>query len=1195
MLFKKNSKLKSIVKDISRPLIAHVFDEQTILRAKYAKMYDTNQVKAKTILYETRDGQSIGDSPYAIFKYLVTHPAYEDYHHYWSIEKDDELIKDNIFEYKEFENVHFIIRNSKEYLRWITSAKIVITNATFQSYYVKQKNQTYINTWHGTPLKHMGFDIPGNPAHSQNVLRNFFMTDYIISPNAHTTEILKNSYRLNKAYTGSILEGGYPRIDLTINSEETYVINKLQRYGINIDVTKKTLIYMPTWTGENISAPQNDIQQIVEEINFLRTGVGDEYNILVKVHPYVYPYICDSDKIQKILVPNYLDANEMLSISDILITDYSSVFFDFLVTKKPIIFYSWNKELYEQDRGTYIPIDELPGPTAENIRDVITILHNRDTIMNTYQAKYNKMRLELAKYDDGKSTERYISKIFGNVQHDENNLKEVRLYQPLKKLLIYPGGMKNNGITSSLINLTNNIDYNKYDVTIFMQTTKNWNEEILNNLNKISSNVRFVFKPGKPIFTVVEAYKDLFLHKFPGGVTTRLASPEKLYSRETKRLLGMMKYDVAIDFSGYSFYWGKYIVAANVKKKIVFQHNDLLADAQKEVAGEHIHATNLKGLFHLYRSFDDLVSVSKATMKINRRKLSDYAEKEKFKYSVNTINPTTILQSSNHRERDVSEAGNWDIKKNKYSAIFNTKTPIFLFENWDDIFLNTPQTIAFDQHAGVRVVAELELENHSLAKILVDDIYRGWVFKNKLTRIEDKIISELEFNEIGRIVWPGNHIVWSNPYNTEKESYRIMTAKSLRGVYVNIKKEVITTRAKYYHIFNGDNVIGWIDARAIAIKATYTQWIKTKYFEYKMKKVNADLEYKLNKNTLNYKNVNDYGVLSLLERDSIWEKPFGCYGNTLSRYSKKNYNHKNVNIIQEATTRRGTYALCEYRGQEIGWIDRRRIKNDSTSIQQNIEQVQWTVSLVTDKEVFHIWDVLPQKDTTPGKVYNTNQTYQAVEIVTTNTGVYVKIKTELITLGYIEREVINIIEDKTLKDIDGNTINPIDSSYVNFITMGRLSPEKNHAELLRAFAKIKIIVNKKVRLYILGSGALEQELRKMIKDLNIEDCVILLGQRDNPFVIMKQCDYFILPSLYEGQPMVLLEALTLGLPIIASDIPANRYVLQDGALGTLIRGTKSDAIIKGIQELLDKPRKAPLFDYETYNNKAIDEFYSLVE
>ena len=155
--------------------------------------------------------------------------------------------------------------------------------------------------------------------------------------------------------------------------------------------------------------------------------------------------------------------------------------------------------------------------------------------------------------------------------------------------------------------------------------------------------------------------------------------------------------------------------------------------------------------------------------------------------------------------------------------------------------------------------------------------------------------------------------------------------------------------------------------------------------------------------------------------------------------------------------------------------------------------------------------------------------------------------------------------------------------------MGRLSPEKNQENLIRAFSKF-IQTGEKARLYILGSGPLEETLKQVIIDLGLQENVFLLGQKENPFALLSKCDYFILPSIYEGQPMVLLEALTLKMSIIASNIPANKDVLKNGQLGTLIVGTTEDAIFETLKDKKYESFVGESFDAVDYNSNAISNF-----
>ena len=177
----------------------------------------------------------------------------------------------------------------------------------------------------------------------------------------------------------------------------------------------------------------------------------------------------------------------------------------------------------------------------------------------------------------------------------------------------------------------------------------------------------------------------------------------------------------------------------------------------------------------------------------------------------------------------------------------------------------------------------------------------------------------------------------------------------------------------------------------------------------------------------------------------------------------------------------------------------------------------------------------------------------------------------------------NLIDEraKNQKRISGPTIS---SDSINLVNMGRLSPEKNQINLIKAIKQI-IEDQKNVRLYILGEGPLKLEL---------EEHVFLLGHQEDPFSIMKQCDLFVFPSIYEGQPMVLLEALTLKLPVLATNIPANVSVLGEYST-TYIEGFSAEDIAQAIQREIPMIEQIIKFDPNDYNTKAITNFYMEID
>src|SRR5699024_936982 len=158
----------------------------------------------------------------------------------------------------------------------------------------------------------------------------------------------------------------------------------------------------------------------------------------------------------------------------------------------------------------------------------------------------------------------------------------------------YPGNLANNGITSSFLNLMDNLDYEKYDVTVFTEPGGRIGQK---NLLKLNKKVHLLFKPGAGIYTIREDYQNRKIQEFGLNKEERAQYPTRAFQREANRLLAGLKFDVAIDFSGYSYFWAKLILGSNAKKYIVFQHNDLFADSQKVVNGKRPHEKSLPALF----------------------------------------------------------------------------------------------------------------------------------------------------------------------------------------------------------------------------------------------------------------------------------------------------------------------------------------------------------------------------------------------------------------------------------------------------------------------------------------------------------------------------------------------------------------------------------------------------------------------
>lgn len=630
-----SNQLSRKYKFIASPILKRAKSKYQKKVNQYAQLYHSTSIKPHQILYQVRDGKSITDSPYAIFLGLNAHETFSNYQHIWVVDHPDTLVFYQE-KFKVFQNVSFVIKESNEYLKALTESKFLINNATFPAYFTKKLEQVYINTWHGTPLKHMGFDVKNNLKGSQNTMKNFLASDYMISPNAHTTNIFKYAFKLDGLYSGEILEIGYPRIDLTINT----TANEAREYlAEHLNLKKNPIIlYCPTWRGKNVNDPENSLLNIFEEIKLLNQKLP--HQVLVKVHPFVYSKAKEMPELKPYLVPDFLDTNQLMPAVDLMITDYSSIFFDFLVTDKPIVFYVPDLDKYQNERGVYIDLCALPGPVADNIQDVITLVSNESYKDADVQEKYAKFKHNFVNYENGSVTERLIESVFLNQQ--DTSSKNASHHQK-EKILLYPGGMKHNGITTSVINLLANINYDKYDVTVFTNNTNN--VEQLNNLQSLNDNVRIVLRRGPMIATFKELYQNEFVRQ--RGIYKSFEKrlyPKALFEREFRKIFGDSQFDYAIDYSGYAMFWSNLILASGAKKKYILLHSDIKSDMERTVKGKRPHYQNLKGVISLYPYFDKLVSVSEATKKLNQTNFGGLKLKNRHIASRNTINIKKINQ-----------------------------------------------------------------------------------------------------------------------------------------------------------------------------------------------------------------------------------------------------------------------------------------------------------------------------------------------------------------------------------------------------------------------------------------------------------------------------------------------------------------------------------------------------------------------
>ncbi len=487
-------------------------------------------IKNDTILYDSFLGKSMTDNPYAIFLEILKRDVDHKYHHVWILENPDNVQSKR---FSELDNVEFIRPYTKKHLQYLATAKYLIINTSMPYYFTKRSNQVMINTWHGTPLKGMGKYMGGRFGQWANVQRQFLMTDYMVYPNKYTQTVMNDSYDLNDIYDGVQLTVGYPRVDLIQNTNEENFSSFLNGI-VPFDYGKKIVLYAPTWRG-NQESVANMTEEFVENSLSIQNALPEGYQLLVKAHQIAYDKAKTDNRIKSILVPNDIDTSELLSITDVLISDYSSIFFDYLITGKPVFLYAYDLEEYIADRGLLLDIHSVPGNVVQNIDQL------QDNLNNLENYKMNNS-LDIVKYIEwqtGSAATLIVDELFNSSNELTHNF-ETKISNGRPNILLYLDGFGDSDYFSK-VQFINNMNKNN-DCNIILLTKDHLNENELLQLSKIKISYNHIFKLGQVNYTV-DNYTSYSLAN--QGDVSCLASEDvqKIFIEEIHRVIPLDKID----------------------------------------------------------------------------------------------------------------------------------------------------------------------------------------------------------------------------------------------------------------------------------------------------------------------------------------------------------------------------------------------------------------------------------------------------------------------------------------------------------------------------------------------------------------------------------------------------------------------------------------------------------------------------
>lgn len=369
----------------------------------YRYVFCNLPIKENKIVLESFLGKNYSDSPKYIYEYMVKEKM--DFQYIWIFNEPGKKIPGNAKQIRRF---------SLKYYYHLATAKYWVSNSRLPKHLLKRKGNIYLQTWHGTPLKQLVFDMKdvhsANPNYKLDFYKQSRRWDYLISPNQYSSDIFRSAFKYEK----EMLEFGYPRNDI-LHSDDKYEIasNIKKRLGIAED--KKVILYAPTWRDDEFYGRGKYKFQLQLDLEMLQKQLGSQYVIVLRMHYFIANQL-DLSKYKGFAYDcsNYDDIADLYLISDLLITDYSSVFFDFANLRRPILFFTYDLEKYRDTlRGFYFDLEEeAPGPLLKTTDQVIKSIINLEQVNESYAEKYKKFYEKFCSWENGRATEKVVSRVF---------------------------------------------------------------------------------------------------------------------------------------------------------------------------------------------------------------------------------------------------------------------------------------------------------------------------------------------------------------------------------------------------------------------------------------------------------------------------------------------------------------------------------------------------------------------------------------------------------------------------------------------------------------------------------------------------------------------------------------------------------------------------------------------------------------
>jgi CDP-glycerol glycerophosphotransferase len=353
------------------------------------------------VLFDAFKGTQYSDSPRALHEELIRRGT--PLEHLWVVRDDQVQVPPTATPVRMW---------SPEWYEALATSRYVVANNHLPDWFQKREGQVVVQTWHGTPLKKIGHDIEAihfaDQRYLERVEKEVQNWDMLVSPNSFSTPILKRAF----GFPGEMVECGYPRNDILRRPGTAQREQEIRR-RIGLPEGKRVVMYAPTWRDDQFYAPGKYKLDFRIDLADARARLGADHVLLVRRHPNVVDPVPGAGDGFVFDVSDYPDMADLSLITDVMITDYSSLMFDYVNTGRPILFFTYDLDHYRDTlRGFYFDFERsAPGPLVYTSQELVAAIRDIDRIQDAYAERYQWFQREFCDLDDGYASARLADRM----------------------------------------------------------------------------------------------------------------------------------------------------------------------------------------------------------------------------------------------------------------------------------------------------------------------------------------------------------------------------------------------------------------------------------------------------------------------------------------------------------------------------------------------------------------------------------------------------------------------------------------------------------------------------------------------------------------------------------------------------------------------------------------------------------------